>query len=220
MFVSHVWSKLRGDDQNHLEEIQDLKAHLEHLQSILLEFDANNAPGESQFGWTFYDGLRPSIKLWIADIGEDMPWGDLIRAANKAEARAKIQGSTHLDQRCPKGKRPLKISLNTRDDQAENTKATLSQTKASSQAFDQLQVTEKAKEKARKEKKRRGHQEKRDRREGRDVSPAATGTNATQATEGQKKKRRNGQGSKTDISEITCYNCNKKGHYSRECTEQ
>ncbi len=47
-----------------------------------------------------------------------MPWDDLIRAANKAEARAKIQGSTHLDQRCPKGRRPLKMSLNARDNQA------------------------------------------------------------------------------------------------------
>ncbi len=72
--------------------------HLEHLQSILLEFDANNALGEGQLGQTFYDGLKPSIKLCIADIGEDMPWNDLIRAANKAEARAKIQKSTHLDQ--------------------------------------------------------------------------------------------------------------------------
>ncbi len=33
-----------------------------------------------------------------------MPWDNLIRAGNKAEARAKIQGSTHLDQRCPKEK--------------------------------------------------------------------------------------------------------------------
>ncbi len=82
-----------------------------------------------------------------------MPWDDLIRAANKSEARAKIQGSTHLDQRCPKGKRPLKMSLNTRDDQVEKTKATFPQTKASPPASDQLEVTEKAKEKARKEKK-------------------------------------------------------------------
>ncbi len=64
--------------------------YLEHLQSIPQEFDANNAPPEGQLGRTFYDGLRPSIKLWIADIGEDMPWDDLIRPANKAEARAKI----------------------------------------------------------------------------------------------------------------------------------
>ncbi len=53
-----------------------------------------------------------------------MPWDDLIRAVNKAEARAKIQGSTYLDQRCPKGKQSLKMSLNARDDQAKKTKAT------------------------------------------------------------------------------------------------
>ncbi len=69
-----------------MKEVQDSAAHLEHLQFILLEFDTNNAPGEGQLGRTFYDGLRPSIKLWIADIREDMPWDDLIRTANKAEA--------------------------------------------------------------------------------------------------------------------------------------
>ncbi len=101
-FVGHVWSKLKGDAQHQLEEVQDWAAHLEQLQSILLEYDANNALGEGQLGQTFYDGLRPSIKLWIANIGENMPWDDLIRAANKAETRVRIQGSTHLDQQCPK----------------------------------------------------------------------------------------------------------------------
>ncbi len=96
--------------------------------------------------------------MWIANIGEDRPWDDLIRIANKAEARAKIQESTHLDQHCLKEKRPLKMSFNTRDDQAEKPKATLLQTKASSPMSDQLEVIEKAKEKARKEKKKRRHQ--------------------------------------------------------------
>ncbi len=73
-----------------MEELQDWAAHLEHLQSILLELDANNATGESQLGRTFYNGLRPSIKLWIANIQEDMRWDDLIKAANKTETRAKI----------------------------------------------------------------------------------------------------------------------------------
>ncbi len=41
-----------------------------------------------------------------------MPWDDLMKIANKAEARAKIQGRTYLNQRCPKRKRPLKMSLN------------------------------------------------------------------------------------------------------------
>ncbi len=111
-FVGHVWSKQRGDAQYQSEEVQDWAAHLEHLQAILLEFDANNAPREGQLGQTFYDGLRPSIKFWIADIREDLQWDDLIRVANKAEARAKIQGSTYLDQRCPKRKQLLKMSLN------------------------------------------------------------------------------------------------------------
>ncbi len=111
-FVGHVWSKLRGDAQHQLEDVQDWAAYLEHSRSILLEFDANNTSREGQLGRTFYDGLRPRIKLWITNIGDNMPWDDLIRVANKAEARVKIQKSTHLDQQCPKEKRPLNMSLN------------------------------------------------------------------------------------------------------------
>ncbi len=48
-----------------------------------------------------------------------MPWDNLIRVANKVKARAKIQGNIHLDQRCHKEERPLKMSLNSRDDQLE-----------------------------------------------------------------------------------------------------
>ncbi len=78
--------------------------YLEHFKSILLEFDINDAPHVGQLGQTFHDGLRPSIKLWIANIGKDMLWNDLIRVVNKAEARVKIQESTDLDQQCPKRK--------------------------------------------------------------------------------------------------------------------
>ncbi len=139
-FVGHVWSKLRGDAQHQSEEIQDWAVHLKHLQSILLEFDANNVLRKGQLGRTFYDGLRPSIKLWIADIGEDMLWDDLIRAANKVEARAKIQGSTHLDQKCPKRRQPLKMSLNARDDRA-TPKATAPQIRAHSPPAGQSEVS-------------------------------------------------------------------------------
>ncbi len=118
-FVGHVWSKLRGDVQYQSEEVQDWAAHLEHLQSILLEFDANNALRKGQLGRTFYNHLRPSIKLWIADIGKDMPWDDLIRAANKGETKTKIQRSTHLNQRCPKAKWLLKMKLNYREDKTD-----------------------------------------------------------------------------------------------------
>ncbi len=50
--------------------------------------------------------------------------------------------------------------------------------------------------------------------------------NASQAGEGQKeaqqealkRRRRNGP-SKRDASKVTCYNCNKKDHYTKYCTE-
>ena len=54
---------MRGDSRHQLEEVQDWAAHLEHLQSILVEFDADCAPLEGQLGRTFYDGLRPSINI-------------------------------------------------------------------------------------------------------------------------------------------------------------
>ncbi len=68
-----------------------------------------------------------------------MLWDDLIRVANNAEVRAKTQRSIHLDQRCPKGKRPLKISLNSRNDQPEKAQqksGSVSQGQASDKAPD------------------------------------------------------------------------------------
>ncbi len=118
-FIGHVWSKLREDAQHQSEEVQDWAAHLEHFQSILMEFDTNNAPKEGQLVGTFYDGLKYSIKLWINNIEEDMPWDNLVKVANNAEDRVKIQGSIHLDPQFLKGKRLLKMSLNTRNDQPE-----------------------------------------------------------------------------------------------------
>lgn len=57
---------------------------------MLLEFDPNNALGEAHLDRTFYDSLKPSIKFWIANVGQDMPWDHLVSVANKAEDRAKI----------------------------------------------------------------------------------------------------------------------------------
>lgn len=61
-FVASIWSKFKRDSQYQLEEVQDWASHPEHLQSVLIEFDADGAPGESDVIRYFQEALRPSIK--------------------------------------------------------------------------------------------------------------------------------------------------------------
>ena len=64
--------------------------------------------------------------------------------------------------------------------------------------------------KARKNKMKKQHRDKRDSRESRDIP--ASGVNAAEV--GDKKRRK-----KKDSSKVTCYNCNKLGHYADVCPE-
>ena len=63
MFVAHVWAKMWEEFQYHHEDTQDWAAYLENFQSILSDFDTDCAVSESQHCRTFYNGLRPSLKL-------------------------------------------------------------------------------------------------------------------------------------------------------------
>ena len=67
--------------------------------------------------------------------------------------------------------------------------------------------------KAKKDKKKKYYQGKRDSREPKDSTTPASGINAAEF--GGKERRRN----KKDVSKITYFNCNKKGHYSNKCPE-
>ncbi len=131
-FVGNVWSKMRSDSQHPLEEVQDWVAHLEQSQSILLEFDVDCAPLEGQLGRAFYHWFRPSIKLWIDKVGrQQLPWDKQVKAARTAEAKACIHNNQHLDQRCPKGKWPLKLTLkDSNEHSSEKTKTALPQKKS------------------------------------------------------------------------------------------
>ena len=68
-------------------------------------------------------------------------------------------------------------------------------------------------DKAKKDKKKKQHRDERDSREPKDSTTPAFRVNAAEV--GGKRKRRN----KKDVSEITCFNYNKKGHYSNKCPE-
>ena len=217
---------MRGDSQHQQEEVQDWAAHLEHLQSILLEFDADCAPSEGQLCHTFYDGLRPSVKLWIGEEGrQQLSWDDLISAANRAEAKARIEDYRHLDQRCPKGKRPLKLSIDSRDEkpgekpQPKATTSGLSVTPAKPASG--FQQGSEAAEKARKEKRKNWQQKQRERREA-SANPEGNPATGSNTTGGKKKAGQNrGQkrGQNQDLSQVTCWNCDKKGHYATNCTK-
>ncbi len=220
-FVGNVCSKMTSDSQHQLDEVQDWAAYLEHLPSISLEFDTDCSALESQLGRTFYDWLRPLINLWIDKVGrQQLPWDKLVRAANKAEAKARIHKNQHLDQRCPKGKRPVKLRLKDSNEQfSKKTKAAPPQQKsAGSPQSDQ------AAEKAQKEKKKNWHRKERKRKEAGANSEGTTATDSNATGEkknsGQNRGQNKGQNrSQQDLSQIICWNCYKKRHYATDCRE-
>lgn len=110
LFVDSIWSKFRRDSQYQVEEVQDWAFHLEHLQSILLEFDTNGAPEESDLIRFFREGLKPSIKAQMEQRGCELDsWEELVEKAVDAEATASLQPASfirEMDQRCQQGNRP------------------------------------------------------------------------------------------------------------------
>ena len=64
-FVDSIQKKLQRDSQYQLEEIYAWISYLEHLQSILMEFDPAAAPTESTMIRHFEKDLKPSIKAKI-----------------------------------------------------------------------------------------------------------------------------------------------------------
>ena len=110
-----IWSRVKRDSQYQQEEIQDWASHLEHLQSILIEFDADGAPEESDPIWFFWEGFKPSVKAQMEQCGrENDSWEDLVEKAINAEAKASLQAPSNLremNQRCLWGNRPTHTTV-------------------------------------------------------------------------------------------------------------
>ena len=62
-FVTSIWTKIKRNSQQQQEEVQDWASHLQHLRSILAEFNLRCAPTGDVLCQYFYKGLRLSIRL-------------------------------------------------------------------------------------------------------------------------------------------------------------
>ena len=176
-----------------------------------MEFDASGAPEESTLIRIFRDGLKPSIAAQMEQRGrENDTWEELVEKAIEAEAKVSLLPSPFvrdMDQRCPRGNRPATLTKSqtssARDprdepsEKAQNPKPSHSSRSENSETSDP---------KARKEKKKKYRREQARKDSG---STPATSVNMTEASGGARK----------DMSQISCYNCTKKGHYSRNCPE-
>ena len=111
-FVDNLWSKLKRDSQYQSESVLDWASHLEHLQSILLEFDADGAPGEPTMIRYFREGLKPSIQAEMEQRGRELDnFKDTIQKTVDAETKAALRprsAARETDQHCPRGTRPAK----------------------------------------------------------------------------------------------------------------
>ena len=90
-FVDTIWSTIRKDSQHQFEEVMDWAAHLEHLQTVLREFDADVVISEPVLIRLFRDGLRPSIRAQAEQKGRRKDtWDQAIKKAITAGAKAAL----------------------------------------------------------------------------------------------------------------------------------
>ena len=110
-----IWSKIKRDSQYQNESVQDWGAHLEFLQSILTEFDADWAPAEGTMIRIFREGLRPSVRVEMNQRGRELDsFREIIERAVDAEATAKLRPSSNtyeMDQNCLRGNRSVQPTV-------------------------------------------------------------------------------------------------------------
>ena len=162
----------------------------------------------------FREGLKSSIKVEMEQQDrESIDFEEMVQRAVNAEAKAGLRSSTmvrELDAHCPRGHRPsynTSSKVQTQGTTANEPRTKESRSKEAKSTDGKAPVPPRSNEPTkpnRKKKKREWLKKKKD-------STLVTEDNAIEA---QKKKRTPG-----DISQVTCYNCQKKGHFANKCPE-
>ena len=147
---------------------------------------------------------------------ESMNFEEMVQRAVNAEAQLGLRSNPMVrdsDIRCLRSHRPLNrtaLKVQTQKTTAKDSHQEKPKVKEIKPTLSRAAEASELLEQARKEKKRKKHPEKRDKKE---QIPAST-ANATEVQQKKKKKNR-----AHNINEVTCYNCNKKGHYVNTCTK-
>ena len=144
---------------------------------------------------------------------------ELVEKAVDAEAKAALRPRSYAretDQYCLRGSRPSAAKASTqgqpmKDPRVEEPKKPKESKAPSPQRSDSTETSEQArKEKKKKDRRYCG-------RKPQDSTPA-TGVNSTNTSGGHSSGSGRSQPQK-DLSQINCYNCNKKGHYATKYPE-
>ena len=190
-FIDSYWAKIKRDSQYQQEDVLDWAAHLEHLQAVLREFDSVAAPNDDSLIWYFREGLRPSIRAQLDARGRELDsWDEVVEKTINAEAKASLQlysRTRKMDSKCPRDELPVKS-----DDLSEPKEKTkfphiFSANWGSDQMSDEMS----------------------DRSPGKKDSGPHCGS--------YQGSRQSSHRSAKNLSHITCFNCDQKGHYTTQC---
>ena len=167
----------------------------------------------------FEEDLKTSIK---AEMDQDdsrlINYEELVAKVVRAKAKVGLHSSSYVletDLSCFQGNRPAhttvhKVQTQGAVNSGDDSKASKG---SASTPITSTQDSEPS-DKGKKDKKKKNWQGKRDSREPKESTTPASGVNAAEVGGGGQRRK-----NKKDISRVTCYNCNKKGHFSNKCPE-
>ena len=216
-FIDNIWSKFRRDSQYQLEEARDQVSYLQHLQSILAEFDSIGAPNELTIIRYFWKGLKPFIKIKMEQQDQaSTSFEEMVQRAVNAEAKVGLRSSTMVwdsDTCYPKGHRPSHNSSSKVQTQGSKDSSRPKKTKPKDpkSALSRDNAAESPRKGNKKDKKKRFRSQKQEHTKERKEQTPATNVNTTDVSKKKKKRR--------DVSEIMCFNCDKKGHFASNYTK-
>ena len=193
--------------------MQNWVSHLDHFQSILQEFDEEGALEESDLIWFFHEDFKPLIEAQIEQWRrEHDSWEEFVKKAFDAKAKASLQLPSilcEMDQRCSHVNRPAHFTMAMSQssfiwdpyDNAIKKRSPLLILKPSNSSSTGSSKT--SDKKTRRGKKKHRHLDQQ-RDQGR------KDTSSTPITGANSKIRKY-------MFKITCFNCNIKGNYLRDC---